>query len=377
MSKLNNQRATRAFTLLEIIISIAVFTFILSTVVLTSTQVLVIWKANRDKAEAARQASLVTEWLVRDIQNSYYLLEAASTSLKLHTADYNDVRYYLQDNTLWRNSACQSTYYPVCENISAFTLRYYNALNVEIINPQVSDFPAIVAIEVDITAQKAGANQSFRLNTVGRLASEVCGKSMVVTHTAGTVAPVTKTVVYGIVSTALTGSTKCWITQNLGATNQATSATDATEPSAGWYWQFNRTQGYKYDGATRTPSTAWSTIEDNTYTGWDPAKDPCTLLLGTGWRLPTNDEWTNADANGQVGGWDNYTETYNDVLKLHAAGYLVNPNGELNNRGSYGSYWSSTQYASTVGWELDFVSNSSGMYSNGKAYGFSVRCLRD
>ena len=72
---------------------------------------------------------------------------------------------------------------------------------------------------------------------------------MVLLHTAGTVAPVTKTVTYGTVLTDIGGTgSKCWITQNLGADQQATSATDATEASAGWYWQFGRKQGFKHDG---------------------------------------------------------------------------------------------------------------------------------
>jgi len=189
------------------------------------------------------------------------------------------------------------------------------------------------------------------------------------------VAPVNKTITYGVVATAIGGTgTKYWITQNLGATNQATSAIDSTEPSAGWYWQFNRKQGYKYD-TVRTPSDAWDTTEDNTYTGWDPAKDPCTLLLGSGWRLPTKDEWTNADGAPQ--NWANRDDTYASVLKLHAAGNLSSSNGALNNRGSNGYYWSSTQNSSTHGYNLYFSSSYSLMYGNNKANGFGVRGLRD
>ena len=71
-----------------------------------------------------------------------------------------------------------------------------------------------------------------------------CGCPLTVTHTAGTVAPVTRTVTYGTVSTTLTGATECWITQNFGAINQATSATDATDAAAGWYWEWDTQQGY-------------------------------------------------------------------------------------------------------------------------------------
>ncbi|MGV8111525.1 MAG: hypothetical protein AB2L17_01335 [Lentimicrobium sp.] len=200
-----------------------------------------------------------------------------------------------------------------------------------------------------------------------------CGATLGITHTAGAIAPVNKTVNYGTVQTNLTGSNKCWITQNLGADHQATSATDATEASAGWYWQFNRKQGYKHDGTTRTPSTTWiSSINENS--DWLPANDPCALLLGSGWRLPTNTEWTNAVVTG---GWDNYNETFASVLKLHAAGYLSNIDGSLFNRGSYGYYWSSSQLDSYYGRLLYFGSSDSFMRDYDEAYGFSARCLRD
>jgi len=200
-----------------------------------------------------------------------------------------------------------------------------------------------------------------------------CGNYLTVTHNTGDVAPETKTVTYGTVLTNLTGSNKCWITQNLGASSQASSATDATEASAGWYWQFNRMQGYKHDGTNRTPNTTWiSSIDESS--DWQAGNDPCAILLGSPWRIPTYTEWNNADVNG---GWDNYNETYASVLKLHAAGFLNYSDGSLSNRGSNGDYWSSTQSSSTYGWSLNFSSSNSSMQSSNKALGFSLRCLRD
>lgn len=200
-----------------------------------------------------------------------------------------------------------------------------------------------------------------------------CGVSITIAHDSGSVAPQTKTVTYGTILTDLTGSNKCWITQNLGASIQASSATDNTEAAAGWYWQFNHKQGYNHDGTTRTPSTTWITsINENS--DWTAVNDPCTILLGTGWRIPTKTEWENADANG---GWDNYSDTYSSVLKLHAAGYLLNSDGSLNRRGSHGYYWNSTQTSSPSGWSLYFNSSSSHVRHYFKAYGLSVRCLRD
>ncbi len=193
-----------------------------------------------------------------------------------------------------------------------------------------------------------------------------------VNHIAGD-APIDKAVTYGTVLTGLTGSNKCWITQNLGADHQATSATDATEESAGWYWQFNRRQGYKHDGTTRTPNTTWiNSIYENS--NWIITKDPCNLLLGTGWRLPTKTEWQNVPING---GWDNYNQAYASVLKLHAAGWLDAPDGSLHVRGIVGMYWSSTQMSNSNGFALYFESSSCFINQPIKHEGDAVRCLKD
>ncbi|MCK5712985.1 MAG: hypothetical protein KAI25_09730, partial [Hyphomicrobiaceae bacterium] len=203
---------------------------------------------------------------------------------------------------------------------------------------------------------------------------------MSIDHTAaGGVAPIDKSVTYGTVLTNIANTgIRRWITQNLGATNPAGSASDDTEPSAGWYWQFNRIQGYYQPNAngalisTATPNT-WDNSNDATYTGWDPAKDPCTLLLGAGWRLPTGTEWFNADGAPQ--NWDNYNHTYASALRLHTAGFLNGSSGALSSRGSFGFYWSSTQSSSANGYNLSFSSEGSWVYGDSKAHCFSVRCL--
>ena len=37
----------------------------------------------------------------------------------------------------------------------------------------------------------------------------------------------------------------------LGAINQASSATDATDAAAGWYWEWDTQQGYYYNSSTQ------------------------------------------------------------------------------------------------------------------------------
>lgn len=202
-----------------------------------------------------------------------------------------------------------------------------------------------------------------------------CSDPLTVNHIAGNVAPVTKSVTYGTITNIPGEASKCWITSNLGADHQATARNDATEPSAGWYWQFNRMQGYKHDGTTRTPNTTWiTTINENS--NWTSANDPCTIELGNSWRLPTSAEYINIDA---VGGWSDWNGPWNSALKMHAAGYLNYPNGIRTSFGSAGQYWSSTKGSNVSGYYLDFANNHSNVNNINaqKSYGFSVRCIKE
>ena len=200
-----------------------------------------------------------------------------------------------------------------------------------------------------------------------------CGSAITINHMAGVVAPVTKTVTYGTVTNIPGETSKCWITSNLGADHQATAVNDATEASVGWYWQFNRKQGYKHDGTTRTPNTTWNNIIFENLE-WQTANDPCVIELGSGWRLPTYTEWYNVDA---IGGWTNWDGPWNSGLKMHAAGTLIENNGSLLFRGSQGQYWSNTQYGSSYGWHLLFGNSGCSMGYNTKANGFTLRCIKD
>ncbi len=201
-----------------------------------------------------------------------------------------------------------------------------------------------------------------------------CGRPLTVNHSvSGGVAPVNKTVTYSTVYNIQGEHTKCWLAQNLGADWQASSVNDDTEPSAGWYWQFNRQQGYKHDGTTRTPNTAWENPV-NEISDWLNINDPCVLEIGSGWRLPTYSEWNNLD---NAGGWTNWDGPWNSGLKLHASGFLYWLDGSLANRGGLGGYWSSTEISTSTGGLLNFNSSGSSLGGSLKAYGFAVRCVRD
>jgi len=202
----------------------------------------------------------------------------------------------------------------------------------------------------------------------------VCGNTITVEHlTVNGVAPENKIVTYSTVKSSLSGSEKCWITQNLGSTNQAISETDAAESAAGWYFQFNKKKGYKNNGTTTSPTLP--TTNSNTETlNWSATTDPCTLELGAGWRIPTVTEWTNVNAINQR------ALAYSSVLKMHAAGYLsTGVNSVLMNRGSMFFYWSSSysDLSNAKGLVIYTTQTYNQISNNDKDAGLSVRCIRD
>jgi uncharacterized protein (TIGR02145 family) len=235
----------------------------------------------------------------------------------------------------------------------------------------------------------SGGTASFAINIGGQTCTLqrsvtsppvwTCGTAIPKNHAQGTVAPESKSVIYGTTTMSATGS-KCWITRNLGAANQASSFTDNSEASAGWYWQYNRMQGYKHDGSSRTPNNAWNNNSEST--AWTNNNDPCTIELGTGWRLPTNAEWISIMTGS---GFANGIDAYNSALKLHAGGDLNGITGNLEYRTgsspSLGQWWSKTQesgiymyYSYSV---FNNTTNPIGTGQNHANIGYSVRCIKD
>ena len=221
----------------------------------------------------------------------------------------------------------------------------------------------------------SGANPGVKVKSSafsGPVVSFICGSVLTINHvTTGGVAPVNKTVSYGTVTNIPGETGKCWITRNLGASQQATAKDDNTEASAGWYWQFNRKEGHKHDGTTLTPTfTVASIVEDSE---WLASNDPCSLELGTQWRLPTYAEWNNVDISGS---WTDWNGPWNSGLKMHAAGY-VSTMSTLINRGVLGYYWTCMQQVTNNAYDIEFTSTSSMVDSFNKASGLTVRCIWD
>ncbi|MHC1776306.1 MAG: hypothetical protein AB9834_12945 [Lentimicrobium sp.] len=235
--------------------------------------------------------------------------------------------------------------------------------------------PAAGLVVYNTTENALNVFNSATWSTLMPVSEFECGLSVTVNHLVSKgVAPVAKTVTYNTVKGVPGETEKCWITSNLGADRQATSVDDATEASAGWYWQFNRKQGYKHDGTIRTPNTPWipNTGENS---DWVAANDPCTLELGNGWRLPSYTEWYNVDASGS---WTDLSSPWNSLLRIHAAGVVNFAGTQLLYRGWSGYYWSSANYSDYAAWYLYLTISSCGMNNSPvKDFGFTLRCLRE
>ncbi len=198
----------------------------------------------------------------------------------------------------------------------------------------------------------------------------------------------------------VTYGTQMWMDRNLGARRVATAINDVL--SYGNHYQWGRpADGHEisvWNGATPTSGrgfadatalealatsdtpghpnfiltnvTPFDWRSDNNNNRWATANQgPCPV----GYHVPTDAQWATA---GSFGAWNNNTDTYNSALKLPSAGYRYRLNGLLDVQGSVGFYWSSTVSGTNARY-LTFLSAAAHTGSYWRAFGFSVRCLKD
>ncbi len=143
-----------------------------------------------------------------------------------------------------------------------------------------------------------------------------CPETLFVHHKAGDVSPKDADITYEITEVILGASdTTCWIARNLGATELPSSTTDYTLETVGWYFQFNRKQGYYWNGTNREPNVFnWQMVISEATGSWEAENDPCTLLLGSNWSVPSNTDFDNLlDAFGLTATDSAYVEGLNFI----------------------------------------------------------------
>lgn len=179
-----------------------------------------------------------------------------------------------------------------------------------------------------------------------------------------------------------------WMDRNLGASRVATSMTDAE--AYGDLYQWGRLSDGHQIRTSPTTSTLSSTDvpgygsfitvgsspydwrspqNDNLWQGVSGANNPCPA----GFRLPTDVELDTERLSWSI---QDYNGAFASSLKLVPAGFRALFDGTLYDAGSRGHYWSSTVSGSD-GRDLHFTSGSTYMLNYNRAYGFSVRCLKD
>jgi uncharacterized protein (TIGR02145 family) len=181
---------------------------------------------------------------------------------------------------------------------------------------------------------------------------------------------------------------KIWMDRNLGATQVATSSTDASSYGDLYQWG-RRSDGHqcRYSATTTTLSSTdqpahgdfilngsgnfdWrSSQNNNLWQGLSGINNPCP----SGFRLPTQTELT---AERTSWSSNNSAGAFASLLKWSMAGSRDLNFGSLNSVGSFGRYWSSTistSYSRIMTFSVSSGSNTTGS----RASGYSVRCIKN
>lgn len=181
-----------------------------------------------------------------------------------------------------------------------------------------------------------------------------------------------------------------WMDRNLGAGQIPTSLTD-TEGYGDLYQWGRFSDGHEKRNSNVTAANATSNkdvpghsdfilVTSDPFDWRNPQKDtlwqndsdlnnPCP----PGFRLPTETEF-----NAERATWSStdITGAYGSPLKLIAAGFRHRGSGSIQNTGDFGGYWTSTVDGTGARY-LSIDSSSANVIRSYRAFGYSVRCLKD
>jgi uncharacterized protein (TIGR02145 family) len=194
---------------------------------------------------------------------------------------------------------------------------------------------------------------------------------------------------YGNFFSTVTNPTtgKTWMDRNLGASQVATSSTDAL--AYGDLYQWGRlTDGHQLRTSATTSTQASTDVPGNAnfimsvapcdwrsppntnlWQGVNGVNNPCP----SGYRVPTD---TELNAESSSWGSQNAAGAFASPLKLPVTGFRSGLDGSFQYVGDRGYYWSST----VNGISSNYLVIDTGFISinpNTRGYGFSVRCIKD
>jgi uncharacterized protein (TIGR02145 family) len=196
------------------------------------------------------------------------------------------------------------------------------------------------------------------------------------------------------------GTKRVWIDRNLGASQVCTAYNDSA--CYGDYYQWGRnTDGHEKTTSSNQELNSSNQVSDITNVGhsdflissgtysYDWAKDADsngslrsanwsktdgTSVCPVGYRVPTFDELRAETVD--LSGFDDRSDAFESFLKLPSAGFRFYDSGSMNYQGSRGIVWSSSPNGSNASY-VYFLSSSADWFSRYRAFGFSVRCIKD